>query len=316
MPNEHPVAGPPAGYVAAPPRLAEAAEAAALVAAYELAHEGVANTSTETLEGDWAGADLEANAVLVRGPGGEAVALLDTVPSRAELLLTYAFVAPDARDAEELSAYLAGAAEARALRLSGGGPVTVRNYLPIADVRLAASLAARGYANVRTIYRMETELAAPPPPPEWPDGVSVRDYAGSPDEPAAYEAFELGSVGMWNRPGNTFEQWSASVGRLRGEMRLALADGEIVGMSITRAPRTSAAGLVQSLRVVPAWRRRGLGAALLADAFGACHALGKRRVGLTVDADSTTGAPELYLRAGMRVTQRYLVFEKELGGSA
>lgn len=315
MTNEHPAARPPAGYVAAPPRLAEVAEAAALVAAYELAHEGVANTSTETLEDDWAGADLEANAVLVRGPGGEAVALLDTLPSRAELLLTYAFVAPDAQDAGELSAYLAGAAEARALHLSGGGPVTVRNYLPIADARLAASLAARGYANVRTIYRMETELAAPPPP-EWPAGVSVRDYAGSPDEPAAYEAFELGSVGMWNRPGNTFEQWSAIVGRLRGEMRLALADGEIVGMSITRAPRTSAAGLVQSLRVVPAWRRRGLGAALLADAFEACHALGKRRVGLTVDADSTTGAPELYLRAGMRVTQRYLVFEKELGGSA
>ncbi len=313
MTNERSPAMPPAGYSAAPPRLGDVAEAAALVAAYELAHEGVAHTTAETLADDWAGADLDANSLLVRGPDGEAVALLDTVPSRAELLLTYAFVAPGVAESGALSAYLAAAAEERALRLSGGGRVTVRNYLPAGDQALAASLAERGYANVRSIYRMEAELSAPPAPPSWPDGVSVRDYRGGEDEPAAYEAFELGSVGMWGRPGNTFEQWSSLVSGLRGEMRLALADGGIVGMSITRVPRAAGgAGLVQSLRVVPEWRRRRLGAALLADAFQACYAAGKRRVTLTVDAASSTGAPELYLRAGMRVTQSYPVFERAL----
>ncbi len=313
MTNERPAAMPPAGHIAAPPRLDDLAEAATVVAAYELAHEGVAHTTAETLAGDWAGADLDANSLMVRGPGGKAAALLDTVPSRAELLLTYAFVAPGAAESDALSAYLAAAAEERALRLSGGGRVTVRNYLPVGDQALAASLAERGYENVRSIYRMETELSAPPAAPAWPDGVSVRDYRGGEDEPAAYEAFELGSVGMWGRPGNTFEQWSAHVSGLRSEMRLALAGGEIVGMSIMRVPRAAGgSGHVQSLRVVPEWRRRGLGAALLADAFQACYALGKRRVALTVDAASSTGAPDLYLRAGMRVTQRYLVFEKAL----
>jgi len=119
---------------------------------------------------------------------------------------------------------------------------------------------------------------------------------------------------MWGRPGNTFEQWSAHVGAQQpGAMRLAVAAGQIVGASIVWvAPGGEGSGVVESLRVVPDWRRRGLGAALLADALAAGYAAGMRRMSLTVDASSTTGAPELYARAGMRMTQSYLVLERAL----
>lgn len=310
-----PGAGPrlPAGHVAGSPRHDDAAEVATLLAAYELAHEGAATTTAEGLVREWAGADLAADSVLVRGPDGRAVALLDTVPSRAQLLSAYAFVAPGVAEADAIAAYLAGWAEARASRLAAGAPVTLRNYVPAGDATLAGLLAGRGYGLARTVYRMEAELAAPPPVPAWPAGVGVRDYRGAADEPAAYEAFELGSTGMWGRPGNTFEQWLGHVAGMAGEVRLAEAAGEVVGVSIVRAAADAGgAGLVRSLRVVPAWRRRGLGAALLAEAFRACFAAGRRRVALTVDGAATTGAPELYLRAGMRVTRRYLVLERSL----
>lgn len=297
--------------MAEPPKLSDAGSVAQLVAAYELAYEGEAHTSAASLAGDWEGMNLTDHALLVRNAEGEIVALLDTVPNRAELLAAYAFVAPDSPAVEALNTYLAEVAEEKARQLSSGGPVTVRNYLPAGDGALAAVLSDRGYERVRTIYRMAaavTDLATP----TWPEGVTVRDYQGESDEPAVYEAFELGSVGMWGRPGNTLQQWRAITAGLRGEMRLALADGSIVGISITRVASDGDAGLVQSIRVVPAWRRRGLGAALLTDAFNACFRQGRRKVTLTVDAESDTGAPQLYTQAGMRATQRYSVFERRL----
>ena len=60
------------------------------------------------------------------------------------------------------------------------------------------------------------------------------------------------------------------------------------------------------------WRGRGLGLALLRHAFGEFFRRGIGRVELSVDAESLTGAPRLYHRAGMRVLQTYILHEKEL----
>ena len=60
------------------------------------------------------------------------------------------------------------------------------------------------------------------------------------------------------------------------------------------------------------WRKRGLGLALLRHAFAEYHQRGVRKVGLSVDAESITGAPRLYGRAGMRVKESYIIHRKEL----
>ena len=60
------------------------------------------------------------------------------------------------------------------------------------------------------------------------------------------------------------------------------------------------------------WRRRGLGLALLRHAFGEYRRRGVRRIELSVDAGSVTGAPRLYGRAGMRQKTVYVVYQKEL----
>jgi mycothiol synthase len=58
------------------------------------------------------------------------------------------------------------------------------------------------------------------------------------------------------------------------------------------------------LGVRPAWRRRGLGEALLREAFHAMYGRGFTRIGLGVDAENVSGAVRLYERAGMRQVRR------------
>lgn len=91
-----------------------------------------------------------------------------------------------------------------------------------------------------------------------------------------------------------------------------VANGDPTGEGSAAQPGPR--GHVDSLRVAEQWRRRGIGAALLAQAFAALRERGADRVGLSVDAASPTGAPNLYLAVGMHVTRRYLVMERTFEG--
>ena len=90
---------------------------------------------------------------------------------------------------------------------------------------------------------------------------------------------------------------------------LALEGGEPVGAALCSF--AEGVGWVDMLAVRRPWRR-GLGLALLRHALGDFYDRGTRRVTLTVDSESPTGATRLYERAGMHVTQQYALYVKEL----
>jgi ribosomal protein S18 acetylase RimI-like enzyme len=71
-------------------------------------------------------------------------------------------------------------------------------------------------------------------------------------------------------------------------------------------------GWLSVLAVRGPWRRRGLARALLLESFGLFRSIGRRRAGLGVDGDNTTGALALYLGAGMKVTSRWDAWERAL----
>jgi ribosomal protein S18 acetylase RimI-like enzyme len=75
-------------------------------------------------------------------------------------------------------------------------------------------------------------------------------------------------------------------------------------------------GWVKGLGVRRPWRRRGLGAALLAQALAAFHQRGQLRVDLGVDAEGATRPLRLYERAGMQATSAYELYTRDLRGSA
>ena len=92
---------------------------------------------------------------------------------------------------------------------------------------------------------------------------------------------------------------------------LVKAGDEVVGGTICTAG-TYGGGFVQILFTRRPWRKQGIGAQLLADAFRRLWERGERSIGLGVDAESDTGAFRLYERAGMTPVLGWVMYEKEL----
>jgi ribosomal protein S18 acetylase RimI-like enzyme len=91
--------------------------------------------------------------------------------------------------------------------------------------------------------------------------------------------------------------------------------GEVCGVALSTAGQFDM-GFVNGLAVRPAWRRRGLGLALLRQAFTWFWERGERRVGLGVDTANPTAAMRLYERAGMHAVWQADVHEKVLRGES
>ncbi len=82
---------------------------------------------------------------------------------------------------------------------------------------------------------------------------------------------------------------------------MAFDGSEVAGVVVNRYRDIA---WVWQLAVRRAWRKRGLGLALLLHSFNEFYQRGDRAVGLGVDAQSLTGATRLYEKAGMHVTRR------------
>ena len=179
-----------------------------------------------------------------------------------------------------------------------------------------------GWKHIRSYYRMVTDLDSVPEVPPFPEGITVRTYDPDTETEAVYltivdsfkdhfgfiaPPFEKGLAdfkhNFINEPGYDPRFWF-----------VAVEGNEMVGICICRRedPEDPESGWVSELGVRRAWRKRGLGNALLKHAFGVFHANGKKRASLGVDATSLTGALRLYERAGMRVLRQFNQFEKEL----
>lgn len=176
---------------------------------------------------------------------------------------------------------------------------------------------ASGYKVVRHSYRMEVDLDEPPGDPGPPPGVEIRTMRDDELE-QVYEVHEQSFEDAWMHSREPFEQWQHwFVKEPTFDPSLwfvAVADGELVGVSICRRRETEEGlGWVRILGVLRSHRRRGIGEALLRHTFAEFARRGFERVGLGVDAESPTGAVALYERAGMHVARTSLQLEKLQG---
>jgi mycothiol synthase len=170
----------------------------------------------------------------------------------------------------------------------------------------------RGYEPVRRFYQMEIELTEPPPAPAWPEGIRAEPFRVE-DAPAFHAAIEEAFADEWGFEPLPLETWK----RLRVDgadtsYYFLAWDGEEIAAFLRGEPDRRGMAFVAMLGVRPAWRRRGLGQALLLHAFRAFHAGGKRRVFLGVDSENSTGATRLYERVGMHVRLEDIVYAKDL----
>lgn len=240
---------------------------------------------------------------------GRLIGYADADPTRDEPPLWWCDVkvAPDV-DAGGVVAELVAWLEERAV------DGRLRVWTSEEDARIVGAFGALGFEPIRHSYRMEIDLGGELRQPTFPAEISVRP-ATADDHRAVYDAV----MEVWqdtNDPiDETFEEWAHwHVQRDSYDPSLwflAMAADELAGFSICRSdPVDPQAGYVNLLGVRRAWRRQGLGEALLLCSFEAFRQRGLTRGTLGVDASSVTGATRLYERAGMRVYRDTVFLER------
>ena len=172
-------------------------------------------------------------------------------------------------------------------------------------------LESRGYRYIRSFYRMAVDLVEPPPAPVWPEGFSVALEPG--EARVLYETLEEAFEDHWGHEPRRFEEWMKQNAPLDERLCYVVRteDGTPAAAQVCDEERFGSAW-VSILGVRSPWRRRGLGEALLQQAFHDLYARGRRRVSLGVDAENETGATRLYERVGMTVTLQDDAYEKVL----
>ncbi|MCD4685953.1 MAG: GNAT family N-acetyltransferase, partial [Anaerolineae bacterium] len=181
---------------------------------------------------------------------------------------------------------------------------------------------AEGYTVVRYFFAMRRELATPIEPDPLPEGLEFRPFDLEQHGRAVYEAQCEAFRDHWGYTELPFEHWAHS--RLDAEQMdhdlwvIAWDGDEIAGISLNSKPNEQHPDYAQVdiLGVRRAWRRRGLGHALLQHSFHLFQQRGWDQAGLGVDAASNTNAVALYERAGMHVHRRHIAYRKVLRGNA
>ncbi|HEX5913996.1 MAG TPA: GNAT family N-acetyltransferase [Rubrobacter sp.] len=308
--------GLPERYTARAPAHEDAEAVAALISACQIADTGASDMSLEELLDDWHPLDLTEEAVLVVAPDGRIAAYADVFNRSFVIVSIYGYVHPDYREVG-LGSYLVAWGERwtrdHMPQAQQNARVVVQHYINSANQAGRRLLESSGYTPVRGIYVMETTLDKSPPLPDWPTDISVRTFVPGRDERAVYEAVEDAFKDLWSRPRNPFERFVRETQKESFDPSLwfLATDGdEIAGLALCKT--LAGEGWVDVVGVRRPWRNRGLGLALLRHAFTEYHRRGTHRVSLSVDAESITGAPKLYGRAGMRVRESYIIHLKVL----
>jgi mycothiol synthase len=291
---------------------ADAAAVTELVVALESSLYGHSSFSQADLEDDWADLDLARDACVVRD--GDRIVGHGALRERTRSWRAEGFVHPDARG-RGVGRLLATVLEEEAVRR---GARTIQNGVFEADAAARSLLESLGYAGVRVFREMRIELADAPPAPDWPDGLRVVPFDPEQDARRFHVAAEDAFADHWDHAPRDFEWWSnAHLASDRFDPTLwcvVRAGDEIVAGTICTSD-TYGGGWVHALFTRRPWRRRGVGEALLGDAFGRFWERGEHSVGLGVDAASETGAFQLYERAGMTPALGWVMYEKDLGGA-
>ena len=296
-----------------PAEVADAAAVTEVVGALASSLYGETAFSQADLESEWSELDLERDARVVRD--GDRVVGYGAVRERGELCEVEGYVHPDALG-RGIGRLIAAGLEEDAAR---GGARRIHNSVLEADAAARQLLESLGYSPVRGFREMRIALEAPPLAPEWPDGLRVVPFDAQHDAAEFHAAQEEAFADHWEYTPRDFEAWSKGhLGSDRFDPTLwcvVRAGNEIAAGTIATGD-TYGGGFVHALFTRRPWRKQGVGAALLGDAFGRFWERGEHSVGLGVDAASDTGAFRLYERAGMTPALGWVVYEKRFGDSA
>jgi len=201
-------------------------------------------------------------------------------------------------------------------------PLSFGTWASDLNVAKGRLMAAAGYATARYFFEMLRPTLDAVEVPPMPDGLEVRragkDRASKKQLwDADVEAFE-DHWGGFDSSDAAFEAWLVRP-NWDSDLWIVAWDGdEIAGavMNTIYADDNEAfgrrRGWLDSVFTRRAWRRRGLGAALVARSLVRLREAGMSEAMLGVDSDNPSGALALYERAGFAVHRRSAAYRKPM----
>jgi mycothiol synthase len=215
-----------------------------------------------------------------------------------------------------IGAWLFARIQQRASELLAGVPsARFRHAVNAGDRAVAAMLAASGLGPVRHFWHMQLDLAAGLEPGPTPKGIRISGIDPRVHLPSVHAVLDEAFADHWGHHREPFDRWAkqqtGSPGYDPTLWLLATEQGKAVGALTASVAGDS--GWVDELGVLAPWRGRGIAGALLGRSFATFGRRGLQRVLLSVDADNATGATKLYERVGMRVVNRWDIWERSSG---
>ena len=199
--------------------------------------------------------------------------------------------------------------------------LTVRTAIFAPETRWAAELVEAGFTRLKRYVRMTRSLADLPAEPPLPPGASVRPLR--PDDEADLRGFHrIFDTAFRDTPDYEpvgFDRWREALpssGKVWDEWFVAEVDGEPAGaLQSSNQALEQDMGWVKTLSVLPAYRRRGVGAALLRRAFAVYAAKGRASAGLGVDLANPTTPVTLYRSVGLREVRWTDMYERTVAAA-
>ena len=205
---------------------------------------------------------------------------------------------------------------------SAGRPLVFGTWSNELNRRKVGLFTGLGYEPVRFFFHMRRPTLDEVGVPPMPAGLEIRPVAADRASQKQFwdadaEAF-ADHWGGFDTSEAAFEAWLVNPSH-NPEIWVVAWDGDEVAGAVTNAIYTeeNAAfgrkrGWLETVFVRRAWRRRGLGAALVARALVRLREAGMDEAMLGVDSDNPTGALALYERAGFEVHQRAAAYRKPM----
>ena len=212
----------------------------------------------------------------------------------------------------QLLTYLEQKAATRA-----GGRIQLSTQISERNQTLLQLFASNGYTSNLSFLIMELTLTESPAHPQWTNGIRVRTFERGLDEQVTYQTDEAAAKDKGYHHPLSYEGWVKRMGMNHekfdpGIWFLACAGGDVVGVALNMRDFEPSTVWVDHLGVRRAWRKKGIGKALLLHSFCEFYRRGLKTVKLSVDSKSLTNAPHLYESVGMRVVQQYHIYKKDL----
>lgn len=188
----------------------------------------------------------------------------------------------------------------------------VRSDFPAEDAPAHDLFTRAGYGHVRTSWDMARPIDRGLERQAPPAGVTIRRFEPGRDERTWWTVTESAFSETFGFASAPYESWAAEWYETEdwnpSRVLLAEAEGQVVGELAWVDNQTD--GYVASLGVLTSHRRRGIGAALLHQAFADMVEQGFGRASLSVDTENTTGAVGLYRNVGLEPIREGHVFER------